>query len=163
MTMEVSMPTTAPRAFRRAATKSAERPITAFTLDWVDDEDEEKVYRSDTFHATKPTDERLFLVAAMIGDEDHLGSEATAVLDIFRDSLPHDEYVILKQRLVDPEDSVDMETIAEVLEWLMESWSDFPTGPSSASSQSPTRTGTNSTGRVRGTGSTRSPSPSRAS
>lgn len=157
------MTTTAPRSFRRAAAKKEARPTVTFTLDWVDDEDEEKVYRSDTFHATMPTDERLFLVAALIGDEDAVGAEATAVMDLLRDSLPSDEYRTIRARLADPEDSVDMETLGEVMEWLMEKWSDFPTQPSQGSSKSQTPTGPKSTGRVRGQGSTSSNSRSSAS
>jgi hypothetical protein len=161
--MEVSMPATAPRAFRRSAQKKAERQVTAFTLDWVSDDEEETVIRTDTFHATQPTDEQMFLVAALLGDEDRLGSEATAVLDIFRDALPANEFRVLRERIADPEDSVDMDIVSEVLEWLMEKWSTFPTKPSPGSSTSPTSTGTSSTGRVRGKGSTHSPSPSTAS
>jgi hypothetical protein len=161
----------APRSFRRAARKQEKRPVTAFTLDWVEDLTEEQeaegveadVIRSDVFHATMPTEERLFLVAAMLGDEDNVGSEAAGVMDLLRDTLPSSEFRVLKERLADPDDSVDMETLQEVLEWLMEKWSTFPTGPSSTSSASPTSTGTKSTGRVRGPGSTHSPSPSIAS
>lgn len=161
----------APRSFRRAARKQAERPVVAFTLDWVEDLTPEQeaegvqaeVIRSDTFHATQPTDERLFLTAALIGDEDSVGSEARAVLDLLKDVLPTSEYRLLKSRIADPDDSVDLNVVQEVLEWLMEQWSTFPTEPSSASSPSPTSSGSKSTGRVRGAGSTRSPSPSTAS
>jgi len=157
------MATAAPRSFRRAAKKQADRPVVTFTLDWVDDEDEEKVYRSDTFSAKMPTDERLFLVAAMVGDEDNEMAAAAGVMELFRDILSPREYRILKDRLADPEDSVDMEVLQDVLEWLMEKWSDFPTQPSRDSSTSPTSSGTKSTGRVRGQGSIRSNSPSTAS
>jgi len=158
----------APRSFRRAAKKKVALPVTSFTLDWIVDltEDQEadgiepEVIRSDTFHVTRPTDERLFLVAAMVGDEDGVGSEATAVMDLFRDSLPPREYSILRSRLADPDDSVDLDVLQEIVGWLMEQWSDFPTQQSSDSSGSPTSTGTKSTGRVRGTGSTHSTSPS---
>ncbi len=166
------MAATAPRSFRRSTAKKKEpRQVTPFTLDWVEDLTEEqeaegveaKVIRSDTFHATQPTDEQMFLIFAMLGDEDRMGSEATAVMDIFRDALPPSEFRTLRSRLADPDDSVDTEVLAEVLAWLMERWSTFPTRPSSDSSQSPTSTGTKSTGRVRGAGSTSSPSHQTAS
>jgi hypothetical protein len=161
----------APRSFRRAAKKQEERPVVAFELTWEEDLSEEdaaagkepEVYRTDTFHATRPTDERMFLIAALIGDEDATGSEATAVMELFRDSLPADEYRTLKSRLSDPEDSVDLEILQEIVEWLMKEWTTFPTKPSSGSSQSPTSAGTKSTGRVRGPGSTHSNSLSTAS
>ena len=165
------MATTAPRSFRRSAKKTAERPITAFTLDWVEDLTEEqeaegveaKVLRSDVFHAKMPTDERLFLVAAKLGDEENIASEAAAIMELLKDVLPPTEFRTLRQRLTDPDDSVDMGTIEEVLEWLMEKWSTFPTQQSPVSSGSPTSSGPKSTGRVRGPGSTRSNSPSIAS
>lgn len=147
------MPAQAPRSFRRAA-KKVERPVIAFTLDWVDDEDEEKVYRTDTFHSTQPTDERLFLVSAMIGGDD--GAEAAGIMELLRDILPPDEYKTMRARLADPEDSVTIEVLQEVIEWLMEKWSTFPTEQSAGSSPSPTSSGPKSTGRVRSSGSTRS-------
>ena len=161
----------APRSFRRAAKKQEARPVIAFDLTWEEDlTDEERaqgvvpeVYRSDVFHATQPTDERLFMIAALIGDEDAVGSEATAVMDLFRDALPLDEFRTLRQRLTDPEDSVDLDVLQEIVGWLMEEWTSFPTKQSSASSQSPTSAGPKSTGRVRGQGSTHSNSPSIAS
>jgi hypothetical protein len=165
------MAASAPRSFRRAARKQEKRPVIAFTLDWVEDLTEEQeaegvepeVYRTDVFHATQPTEERMFLVAALIGDEDNMAAEATGLMELLRDILPPAEFRVLKERLADEEDSVDMETLQEVLEWLMEKWSTFPTEPSSASSKSPTSSGPKSTGRVRGQGSTHSASPSIAS
>jgi hypothetical protein len=161
----------APRSFRRAAKKQTDRPVVAFTLDWLEDltdeqiaaGEEPEVIRSDTFHATKPTDERLFLVAALIGDEDAVGSEATAVIELFRDCLPTSEYRTLKDRLGDPNDSVDLDVLQEITGWLLEEWTSFPTEPSSGSSTSRTNTGPKSTGRAPGKGSTRSTSPSIAS
>jgi hypothetical protein len=165
------MATTAPRSFRRSAKKKVERPVTAFTLDWVEDLTEEqeaegvepKVLRSDVFHAKMPTDERLFLVAAKLGEDENAAAEASGIMDLLRDILPTAEFRTLRQRLSDPEDSVDMATLEEVLEWLMEKWSSFPTQQSPVSSGSPTSSGTKSTGRVHGPGSTRSDSPSIAS
>jgi hypothetical protein len=161
----------APRSFRRAAKKKVDRAVTAFTLDWVEDLTDEQeaegvepqVFRSDIFHATTPTDEQMFLTMALIGDEDNQAAQATAALDLFRSVLPSAEFHVLKERIANPEDSVDLDVVMEVLAWLMEVWSDFPTVPSSASSKSPTSIGEKSTGRVRGTGSTHSPSPSRVS
>jgi len=152
---------TAPRAFRRQVKEKTieERPTVAFDLDWIADEikegeEEAEVIRSDTFHATKPTEERLFLVAALIGDEDG-GHEATAVLDIFRDALPRDEFLTLKERLIDPDDDVNLDMLQDVLMWLMSEWTDFPTKPSTGSSGSRGNSGARSTGRVRGKASTR--------
>jgi hypothetical protein len=146
---------TAPRQFRRqVAKKKVARPIVDFHLDWVDDEDMEKVIRTDTFHAAAPTDERLFLLAAAAGEEDtNVTRESAALLDLFRDVLPRSEFLVLLERLKDPDDDVNLEMLQDVTAWLMEEWSTFPTEPSSDSSVSPQRTGSRSTGRVRGEGS----------
>jgi hypothetical protein len=155
--------TTGPRSFRRSVAEKKKaplvRPAVTFTLDWVDDEDPEKVLRTDTFTATRPTDERLFLIAAMAGDEDAGGAaEAAAVMDVFKDSLPEDQYRTLRQRIKDPDDDVNLDMLQDVMFWLMGEWSSFPTEPASDSSVSPPSTGARSTGRVRGQGSTRSTS-----
>lgn len=152
------------RSFRRAAAKKKDQLEIVFDLTWVDDEDEEKVIKQDFFNAMQPTDEQLFIFAAVMGNEDVVGSEAVAVLELFRDILPPAQFRTLKARLSDPDDdAVTIEVLSEVMSYLMERWSTFPTVPSSASSQSPTSSGPKSTGRVRGAGSTRSPSPSVAS
>jgi hypothetical protein len=156
--------TTAPRAFRRAVAdkKSTARPVIEFTLESTDEKGE--VARSDSFHAKRPTDERLFLLAAMAGDEDAGGAEEAAVtLDLLRDILPEPEFKILKARLLDDQDDVDMDMLQDVLMWLVEEWASFPTEPSSDSSVSQDASGTKSTGRVRGPGSTRSTTTSPAS
>lgn len=163
--------TTAPRAFRRSVEKKKgpSRPTVVFTLDWVDDEEKDEdgnpvIHRSDTFHATQPTDERLFLIAALAADEDSSGSsEAAAVMDMLRDALPAKEYRTLRSRLVDPEDDVDLDMIQDVMVWLMEEWTAFPTQQQPASSTSPGTTGAKSTGRVRSSASTRSTTASTAS
>jgi hypothetical protein len=152
--------TTASRSFRRQVAKKKgpiERPHVEFTLDWVDENDE--VVKTTTFHSTMPSDENLFLLAAMAGDEDATAAEeAAGIMALFKSSLPEDEYRILRQRLKDPEDDVTLEVLQEVIPWLMEEWTAFPTQPASASSASPVTTGARSTGRVRGQGSTRSTS-----
>lgn len=149
--------TTAPHAFRRhiAEKKASVRPTIEFNLDWVDDEDMEKIIRSDTFHATQPNDERMFLLAAVAGDEEAgAAEEAAALMDIFKATLPPEEFTILRSRLRDPKDDVTVEMLQEVFMWLIGEWSSFPTEPSSVSSPSPQPTGATSTGRVRGEGST---------
>ena len=148
---------------RKIRAKVAPRKEVAFTLVWeqdpeeVEEGQEPEVYRVDTFHATRPTDEKMFLIAAMVGDEENQASEATAVVEILKDALPNEEWRTLRARIADPEDDVDLEMVKDVVQWLIEEWSDFPTRPSSASSKSPDSTGVKSTGRVRGEGSTHSP------
>lgn len=150
------MPASAPpRAFRRAAVRKAkvERPVTSFTIERLNDEGE--VVGGDEFHATMPTEERLFMIAAMVGDDENSAASATALLDILRESLPPKEYLVFRTRFLDPEDEdLSLEVVEEIVEHLMEQWSGFPTGPSQGSSGSQTTSGPKSTGRVRGQGST---------
>ena len=147
---------TAPRTFRRQVEqKVVERPMVEFMIESNVEGEEAQQY-----HATRPTEERLFLLAALAGAEDSTGAEeAAATLDLLRDALPEAEFRTLRRRIGDPNDFVDIPMVQEILMWLVEEWSTFPTEPSSASSASPPATGTRSTGRVRGAGSI--PSPSR--
>jgi hypothetical protein len=148
---------------RKIREKAAPRKEVAFTLVWeqdpdeVEDGQEPEVYRVDTFHATKPTDERMFLIAALVGDEENQAGEATAVVEILKDALPPEEWRILRARIADPDDDVDLTMVKDIVQWLIEEWTDFPTRPSSGSSSSRASTGATSTGRVQGEGSTHSP------
>jgi hypothetical protein len=154
--------TTPPRTFRRqvAAKKASEtRPTVEFMIEREGPLEEGEEPQADQFHATLPSDERLFLLAAMAGDEEASGAaEAAATLELLKAALPEDEFRLLKHRMLDDADSVDMDMVQDILMWLTEEWSTFPTVQSSASSASPPSTGARSTGRVRGSGSTRSTS-----
>jgi hypothetical protein len=151
------------QTFRRTVRDRVKpRAVVAFELNWEQDPDEvpegeePEVYRSDVFHATQPSNEKMFLIAAMMGDEDKEGlGEAAGVMELFRDALPADEYRTLKERLADPDDDVDIEMLGEVIQWVMSQWAAFPTQQSSTSSRSQGSSGGRSTGRVRGAGSTR--------
>jgi hypothetical protein len=144
---------------RKVREKAAPRKQVTFTLVWeqneseVEEGKEPEVYRVDTFHATKPTDEKMFLIAALVGDEDNDAGEAAAVVEILRTALPPEEYRIMRQRIADPDDDVDLDMLKDVVQWLIGEWTDFPTRPSSASSNSQDSTGATSTGRARGPGS----------
>ena len=140
---------------RRAAVAPS---ITSVSIDTVDENDEP--VGTDVFHFSRPTEEQLFLMAASMGGETSVADEAAAVLDIMRVSLPTEEFRKLRSRLLDPEDGLDMEVLGGTIQDLLSAWSDFPTKPQSASSESQNGSGPKSTGRVRGAGSTHSPSTS---
>lgn len=146
---------TAPRTFRRQVSdRVVERPVAEFMI-----EAKAEDAPAEQYHATRPTEERLFLLAALAGSEDSTGAEeAAATLELLKDALPEDEYRALRRRIGDPDDFVDIEMLQDILMWLVEEWSAFPTEPSSVSSAPPPATGTRSTGRVRGAGSTSSAS-----
>jgi hypothetical protein len=153
----------APHAFRRQVEKRAEKspPIT-FVLETTDENDE--VVRSDVMEAKRPSEERIFLFVASIGGEDtNFADEAAAILSLFRDILRPADYSVLRERLADDDDEVDLQMLREIIEWLVSQWADFPTKPSSVSSESPTPIGQSSTGRSPGKGSTRSRTASTAS
>jgi hypothetical protein len=146
----------APHAFRRQVEKRAEKaPPIAFVLETTDDDG--NIVRSDTMEAKRPSEERIFLFVAALGGEDvNFADEAAAILSLFRDVLRAQDYAVLRERLGDENDEVDLTMLREVMEWLVAQWADFPTQPSSDSSPSPTPTGVTSTGRAPGKGSTRS-------
>lgn len=149
----------AARSFvQQVAKKAGLERVVEFTLGTTDgevDEEGEPVYtESVDFHAAMPSEESLFLIAALAGSDDaSAAQEAAAIMDIFREALPEEEFTTLKKRL--RTGLTSLSTLQEVMAFLMEEWSGFPTEPQSASVSSPGRTGTKSSGRVRGPGSTR--------
>ena len=152
---------TGPQGFQRRVkdrVKKERKTIEFFISSTDEDEDgvEYEVSR-DVYHATTPTEEQLFLIFASGGREDaSIGDESAAVLGFFRDALPDGEYRRLVKRLRDPDDlDIDAQLLAEIFQWLMEQFQDFPTTPPSGSSGSQASSGARSTGRARGKGSTR--------
>lgn len=61
----------------------------------------------------------------------------------------------LERKMMNPRDGFGIETIAEVMGWLLEEWSARPTTPSSRSAASPSPGGKASKARQRGAASTR--------
>lgn len=152
---------TAPQGFQRRVKERAvqTRQQVPFFLETTDEDDEgnEIVVRRDDFVATMPSEEQLMLVFATGGREDaSIGDEISAILQVFKDALPSNQYKVLIGRLRDPNDAdVDADALMEIFSWLMEQWQDFPTKSPSGSSASQGSTGARSTGRARGKGSTR--------
>jgi len=98
--------------FRRQITRRAAtvQPTTNVTFDSVDEEGNEA--GSDTFHFSRPSEEQLFLLAADVGGENVSGiAEAAAVMTLIRQTLPSEEYRLMRERLGDPEDGLDMEIL----------------------------------------------------
>lgn len=151
----------APQGFRSRVKDRVtnERRTVTFFLETTDEDEDGKefVVRRDDFTAVAPTEEQLMLILAQGGRDDaNVADEMASILDLFKITLSAREHRVLMKRLKDPEDlEVTMETLVDIFEWLMEQWQDFPTQPPSGSSTSQGSTGTKSTGRVRGKGSTR--------
>ena len=151
-----------PQAFTRRV-KDREVPREDRTIEFVlrtEDEDENGntiIVREDKFTASLPTEEQLLLLFALGGNSNATAADETAAMfDVFKSVLPANQYKKLMNRFKDPNDpDVDAEAIADIFEWLLEQWQDFPTTPPSASATSPSASGPRSTGRARGKGSTR--------
>lgn len=149
------------QGFRRRVKDRAvreEQKTISFFLETTDEDEEgnEFVVRHDDFTAATPTEEQLMLVFAQAGREDSsAGDEVAAVLQVFKDVLPRDQYRVLIARFRDPEDvDVDSDALLDIFRWLMEQWQDFPTKQPSDSSGSRASSGARSTGRAPGKGST---------
>jgi hypothetical protein len=159
------------RSFRRAAKKQfatqiqEDQPVIKFDLtttvtdqwgnDVIDEETgEPAIFRQDWFHATKPDDDAI--LAAMGRGATELSTRAdviAATVDLFREALPEREFQVLQRRLRDPKDDVNLSMLLEVFDWLQEQWTGFPTSPATGSSAPQRPSGTRSTGRSPGAGS----------
>lgn len=68
------------------------------------------------------------------GDEDTRGvMMAVSVLDFFKKVMPESEYERFEKLMEDPKRIVSMDTLSEIMSWLIEEYTDRPTQPSSDS------------------------------
>lgn len=113
--------------------------------------------------AWPPTPEQLMLFASAMGDQNRV---AAAMVDILEDVFEEDQFQEIRARLRarrnDPA-RLTIQDLIGVVEQLMESVSDFPTEPDSASSPPPKPIGRRSTGRVHSPASTQRGSQQAAS
>lgn len=153
---------TTPQVFNRRVKErvTRERPTLTFRLQTTDEDENgnEYVARYDDFEATAPTEEQLMVLMARGGSTDATNAdEMASILDFFKNVLTPRGYKVLMGRFTDPNDlDVDAETLIDVFEWLLGEWQDFPTMSPADSTGTRASSGTKSTGRVRGKGSTRS-------
>lgn len=73
------------------------------------------------------------------------GERIAAMIDFFMGLLDKDSRRVLSRRLMEREDPFEMETVSDIMDWLMEQWSGRPTTPSSASTRSRVNGGRKST------------------
>jgi hypothetical protein len=72
--------------------------------------------------------------AAAEGDEDTRGvMMAVSVLDFFEKVMPPEEHERFSKLMEDPKRIVPMDTLSEIMSWLIEEYTDRPTQPSSVS------------------------------
>lgn len=103
--------------------------------------------------ATYPGDGAISLfMAAMGADADEVDVLAT-LFSFLESAFNRADYRFLRRMVRDEE--LEYEQLMELISDMMEGWMAFPTKPASGSTRSPQSTGTPSTGRVRGPGSTR--------
>lgn len=96
-------------------TAKRRRDTITFTLD------------GDTYHFTPPKK------AGMVLEVSEGGNEVKALFDWLDDGLPTEEAEYLENRLRDPDDDLDVDTLTEVVAGLLEKVSGRPTRPSRAS------------------------------
>jgi len=71
---------------------------------------------------------------AASGDEDSRGvMMAVSILDFFAKVMPPEEYTRFEALMEDPERIVPMDTLSEIMSWLIEEYTSRPTPPSSDS------------------------------
>lgn len=130
--------------------KELGKPIT-FTIDKVE------------YAAYRPTEDQITLFTAAFG-RDSTGADRTeGLVNFLHDTLDPASYQRIIARIRDRDDDYGFVQAYELLEWLMEEFTAFSSEGSSSSTTGPKPTGTRSTGRVAGKGSTRSTSARGAS
>lgn len=148
---------TARRSFKLATNAAADRGFPPIELEFEDPDSGEPIVLT----ANYPGDGTLMLAVSDITDEDSGVNSMSSILSILRGALSDSDYRTLRGWI--RSGALDVPTLGDILSDLMEAWTSFPTKPSSGSLQSQPTTGTKSTGRVRGAGSTLPPSPQDAS
>lgn len=109
------------------------------------------------YHQTMPSEALFAMIIAQSTTAASVGDKARAMWDFFEGTLPQHEYAHLRARITGARD-IDLARIMEAFERSIEFWSQFPTQPQSDSSGLRQPTGSFSTGRAPGPGSTHSTS-----
>jgi hypothetical protein len=103
----------------------------------------------DVFVAYPPTPGQAALFMAAQAKNRDVADNVAGVIDFFDGMLDEEGQALFRQRLLDREDSLDFDTVSEIIEALFEEWSARPTQPSSASSSSRKSVGQRSTAKPR--------------
>ena len=154
---------TAPRSFQ-LATKAKAKPkgeyeprpyvfisATETEIVVVDDQEVERPAER-TVTANYPGDGTISLfLAAMGADAEEVDILAT-LFSFLENAFNQSDYRFLRKMIRSEE--LEYEQLMELIADMMEGWMAFPTQPASVSQRSQRPTGTSSTGRVRGPGST---------
>lgn len=97
----------------------------------------------------RPSDGQMVLImAAMSGYYSSTGEAAATMVNFFVELLDDDSKHRVTRRLMDRTDPFGLDALTELLEWVVETWSNTPTSGPSGSTSSPESTGPKSTAAV---------------
>lgn len=110
--------------------------------------------------SVRPTEGQLvMLMAAEASEIRSNDSRMAATIDFALSVFDEDSRRYLGHRLLASEDPFGLDNLLEILQWVIEEWSNHPTKPSSDSTSSSENGGTSSTAAALPSESTSSPSP----
>lgn len=101
------------------------------------------------YTAQPPSETQFALLLASMSDTRGTEEGLAAILDFFFDLFDDEDADALKKRLHDRKDPFGFPMMQEILENLVEEWTDRPTKPSSGSTTSRKSTGRSSTAKPR--------------
>jgi len=107
-----------------------------------------------TYTAFPPTPGQIGMLMQAQADSREMTEKIASIIDFLDGILEEDGQKEFRRRLLDRDDPFDFDTVSEIVEGLIEEWSDHPTQPSSASSTSRKNGGTKSTARRHSTART---------
>jgi hypothetical protein len=103
----------------------------------------------ETFTAYPPTGGQLALVMASVGKHSQAVERVVAIIDFFDSLLDDEGQARIRERLMDRDDSFDLENVEAILDYLVKEWSARPTKRPSDYQQSRSRTTKSSTAKPR--------------
>jgi hypothetical protein len=151
---------TARRSFKMAANKSLDKPEQedleyefeepVEDIEGEEAEEPQPVIR--TVIAHYPGDGAVMMLLASAGDDINFTDKLGEVMSFIASSVSSSDMRYIRAGIRSGD--IGSEVLLEMMSDMVEQWTTFPTKPSSASGKSPGSTGTRSTGRSPGKGST---------
>lgn len=132
----------------KTADGADEEPTLPFKIDGVE------------YQAYRPAEGQLILImAAMSGYYNDAGESAATIINFFIELLTEEGRHLITRKLMDRKDPFNLEQLLDVLQYVVETWSNTPTSVPSGSTSSLESTGPKSTDVAPSPESTPSPSP----
>lgn len=103
----------------------------------------------DEWTANVPTAGEMALLFAAQSDSRDTGDAVAATIDFVYNILTPEDRRRYRERLLDPDDTFDFDTVSDILTGLMEEWGDRPTQSSGGSTPTRGSTGKRSTAKRR--------------